>query len=234
MLQVEKRYNLIRKLSNKELYIIFLYKKLLKIYNVSFSIRSKVNFFEKFWKNFLIIISTIWNLTRYSHFFEKVGQGTYFYGVLKFSPDYREKLSVNIGENSFFYSNVSIRGRGKLTLGGCCSVNSGVIFGLTCDITIGNYVLIADNVSFRTADHIFSDINLPIAEQGENNGEICIEDDVWIGANVVILRGVKIGKGAIISANSVVNRNIDPYEIVRGVPIKFVKKRMGANSVKSQ
>ncbi len=180
---------------------------------------------EKLWRKILLSISTFWNIFRYGHFFSNIGKNTYFEGVLDFSPDYKDTLLVSVGSDSIFYSNISIRGRGKLVIGDCCSVNSGVIFGLTNDLIIGNHVLIADNVSFRTADHEFSDISTPISLQGERSAPIKIGNDVWIGANVVILRGVIIGDGVIISANSVVNCNVKPYEVVRGVPIEVIKRR---------
>jgi acetyltransferase-like isoleucine patch superfamily enzyme len=58
------------------------------------------------------------------------------------------------------------------------------------------------------------------------DGEIIIEDDVWIGSNAVILSNCTIGKGAIIGAGAVVTRNVDSYTVVGGVPAKLVKKRI--------
>lgn len=55
---------------------------------------------------------------------------------------------------------------------------------------------------------------------------ICIGNDVWIGAGAVILRGVSIGHGAVIAANAVVNRDVEPYEIVGGVPARTIKLRV--------
>ena len=184
-----------------------------------------MQFMESLWRKALLSIATFWNIILYGHFFSHIGRGTYFEGVLEFSPDYKDTLLVSVGNESMFYSNISIRGRGKLVIGSHCSINSGVIFGLTNDLIIGDYVLIADNVSFRTADHEFSDVSIPIALQGERSAPIRVGNDVWIGANVVILRGVNIGNGAIISANSVVNCNVRPYEVVRGVPVKKIKER---------
>ena len=53
-----------------------------------------------------------------------------------------------------------------------------------------------------------------------------IEDEVWIGANVIVLRGVRIGTGAIIAAGAVVNKDVPSFEIWGGVPAKFLKKRI--------
>lgn len=59
-----------------------------------------------------------------------------------------------------------------------------------------------------------------------------IGSDVWIGANVIILDGVKIGHGAIIAAGSIVNRNVEPFEIVGGVPVKNIRYRFEEDTVK--
>lgn len=58
-----------------------------------------------------------------------------------------------------------------------------------------------------------------------SKGDILIEDDVWVGLNVTILSGVKIGQGAIIAAGSVVTKDVEPYSICGGVPARLIKKR---------
>lgn len=60
---------------------------------------------------------------------------------------------------------------------------------------------------------------------------VTIGNDVWIGANCLIVDGVTIGHGAIIAANSVVNKNVNPYEIVGGVPAKLIKSRFDQNEI---
>ena len=64
-----------------------------------------------------------------------------------------------------------------------------------------------------------------IKEQGVNSKGIVIEDNVWIGASATILDGVTISKGAVIAAGSVVNKNVDKYAIVAGVPAKVIGSR---------
>ena len=59
----------------------------------------------------------------------------------------------------------------------------------------------------------------------ESKGDIIIEDDVWIGANCIILSGVKISRGAIIAAGSVVIKDVAPFTIVGGVPARLIKER---------
>lgn len=162
---------------------------------------------------------------RYFHYFIRIGAKTRFLGVPEFDPDLREPLSVELGNFVAIHPNVSFRGRGKLKIGEHSSINSGVIFGLTCDMSVGSHVMIADRVSFRTADHDFTDLEVPMLEQGEIRGSITIEDDVWIGANVTVLRGVTIHRGAIVGANAVVTKDVDEYSIVGGVPARVIGNR---------
>lgn len=173
---------------------------------------------------------TLWTALRYGHFFERIGEDTVFVGVPHFDPGFTAPLIVSLGDHVTFYPGVSIRGYGKLTIGNRSSINSDVIFGLTCDLTIGQNVLVADRVSFRTADHEFSDLGRPIVDQGERRGEIVIEDDVWLGANVTVLRGVRIGRGAIVGANAVVTRDVAEYSVVGGVPAKMIRDRRSDSS----
>jgi len=62
--------------------------------------------------------------------------------------------------------------------------------------------------------------------------EVVIEDDVWIGANVVVSPGVHIKRGAIVGANSVVTKDVDAYSIVGGAPAKFIKYRFDQETIK--
>lgn len=57
-------------------------------------------------------------------------------------------------------------------------------------------------------------------------GDIIIDDDVWIGAGAIILTGVTIGKGSVIAAGSIVTKDVEPYTIVGGNPAKLIKKRV--------
>ena len=81
-----------------------------------------------------------------------------------------------------------------------------------------------------TQNHNFSNISIPMDQQGfQEEKEVIIEDDVWIGGRVIILPGVKIGKGSIIGAGAVVSKNVDPYSIVVGNPARKVKTRKWYN-----
>ena len=59
----------------------------------------------------------------------------------------------------------------------------------------------------------------------EDDQDVVIEDDVWVGTGAIILKGVTIGRGSVVAAGSVVTRSIPPYSIVGGVPARVIKKR---------
>jgi galactoside O-acetyltransferase len=90
-------------------------------------------------------------------------------------------------------------------------------------IEIGNDVLIGPNVVFRASNHNYNDKNTLIRLQGHTGGRIVIEDDVWIASNVVILPNVRVGKGAVIAAGAVVNKDVPSYSLAGGVPAQIIK-----------
>lgn len=91
-------------------------------------------------------------------------------------------------------------------------------------VTIGNHVNLAQGITVTGLNHNFEDITRPIDEQGVDTMAVTIEDDVWIGANAVILPGVTVGKHSVVAAGSVVSRNVPPYSVCAGVPAKVIKQ----------
>lgn len=93
-------------------------------------------------------------------------------------------------------------------------------------VKIGNDVMMAPNVTILDRNHRYDRTDIPMRRQGDTE---CmppvINDDVWIGSNVIILPGVHIGKGAIIGAGSVVTKNIPEYAIACGNPAIVIKHR---------
>jgi maltose O-acetyltransferase len=93
-------------------------------------------------------------------------------------------------------------------------------------IRIGKYVMMAPEVIILTENHNFSDTSKLMRFQGNQSPEpVLIEDDVWIGARVIILPGVRIGTGSVIGAGSVVTKNVGPFSIIAGNPAKLIGKR---------
>jgi acetyltransferase-like isoleucine patch superfamily enzyme len=116
----------------------------------------------------------------------------------------------------------------NVSIGINSSVNQGVIIDGFAGVTIGDDVRIASNVIINTADHAFENKEIPIRMQGYVCAPVTIEDDVWIGAQAIINKGVKIGKGAVIGAGSVVTKDVPPYMVAVGNPCRVLKARGGA------
>lgn len=114
---------------------------------------------------------------------------------------------------------------GRIELGEYCTVNPYCVLHGHGGLKAGNYVRIAPHVVIIPANHKFDDVDRPIARQGLDKKGVVIEDDVWIGANAVILDGVHIGKGAVIGAGAVVTKDVLPLQIVAGVPAKPIGTR---------
>lgn len=91
-------------------------------------------------------------------------------------------------------------------------------------VTIGNDIRLAQNITISGLNHSYSDITLPIHAQGVTTSPIIIEDETWIGANVVIVAGVTVGKHCIIAAGSIVTKNIPPYSVAVGNPARVIKQ----------
>jgi len=138
-------------------------------------------------------------------------------------------INVEIGSNSYFGLNCKIYASefSKIVIGSKVTFNSNVMVNARGkgSILIGNDVLIGPNVVLRSSNHSFKDVKRKIIDQGMTEGEIIIEDDVWISSNCVILPNCKIGKGAIIAAGAIVTEDVKEFTIVGGVPAKFIKKR---------
>lgn len=95
------------------------------------------------------------------------------------------------------------------------------------NIKIGDYVMMAPNVTIINSNHLFDDIDKPMIMQGvKSYQEIIIEDDVWIGNNVIVLPGRRIRKGTIVAAGSVLTKDFPEYSIVGGNPARLIKSRV--------
>ena len=90
-------------------------------------------------------------------------------------------------------------------------------------VRIGNHVNLAQNITVTGLNHNYQDAEKLIDEQGVSTQPVTIEDDVWIGANSVILPGVILGKHSVVAAGSVVSRSIPAYSICAGCPAKVIK-----------
>lgn len=91
-------------------------------------------------------------------------------------------------------------------------------------VKIGHHVNLAQGVTVTALNHNFKDANKRIDEQGINTAPVTIGDDIWIGANAVILPGVTIGNHSVVAAGAVVTKDVPPRSLVAGVPAKEIKQ----------
>ena len=112
------------------------------------------------------------------------------------------------------------------TIGSHCRIAS-----MKGNLCIGRYVLIGAYCYIGGGNHSMENVDNPMARQGfQSKGGVEIEDDVWLGAHVVVLDGVKIGRGSVIGACSLVTKDVPPYSIAYGVPAKLRGSRKKSRS----
>jgi acetyltransferase-like isoleucine patch superfamily enzyme len=91
-------------------------------------------------------------------------------------------------------------------------------------VRIGNDVIFAQNIVMSGLNHVYEDPDIPIHRQAVTTKQITIEDDCWLGANVVVTSGVTVGKHSVVAAGAVVTKDIPPYSIAVGNPARVIKQ----------
>lgn len=134
-------------------------------------------------------------------------------------------LTKSLSSFCVIQPNVFITHCFRLSVGRNFVVNSNTYINAVGSITIGDNVLIGVNVVISSGVHNYSDRNVPVTLQPITPKEIIIEDDVWIGANAVIMPGVTLRKGTVVGAGAVVTHSTEPYSVVAGVPARKIKDR---------
>jgi virginiamycin A acetyltransferase len=137
---------------------------------------------------------------------------------------------IEIGARTFIDAFVKIKpagGMGDVVIGADCAINSGTVIYTGNGVIIGDAVAIAANCTLAPTNHAVADPTRRIRDQGfqPSKGGIVIEEDAWLGANVVVLDGAIIRKGAVIGAGSVVRGEIPAYEIHAGSPTRCIGHR---------
>ncbi|MGN1097970.1 MAG: acyltransferase, partial [Clostridia bacterium] len=153
--------------------------------------------------------------------------GFVFGGDCVVSPDahiYEVKRAV-VGNSVKIGSHALLR-RPDLVMGDNCTVNSYAV--LHGKITIGSNVSIAPGAKFFGENHNFSRIDIPFKQQGNRTEGIIVGDDVWIGADAVIVDGVKIGSHVVIAAGAVVTKDVPDYALAGGNPARVIRDRRAA------
>lgn len=123
-----------------------------------------------------------------------------------------------------------LKGLWNMSIDDGSSIPKGSTFYCTeAPLTIGKKVIFGPNPTIITGDHRIDVIGKYIMDSKEklpeNDAPVVIEDDVWCGANVTILKGVTIGHGSVVAAGAVVTKSFPPYSIIGGVPAKLLKMR---------
>ena len=129
-----------------------------------------------------------------------------------------------------------LKGLWNMSIGDGSSIPKGSVFYCTeAPLTIGEKVIFGPNPTIITGDHRTDVVGKFIMDSHEklpeNDAPVVIEDDVWAGANVTILKGVTIGRGSIIAAGAVVTKSCPPYSIIGGVPAKVLKFRFTIDEI---
>ena len=135
-----------------------------------------------------------------------------------------------VGPRTVIDSFVKIKpagGSGDVVIGAECAINSGTVIYTGNGVRIGDAVAIAANCTLAPTNHAIADRSRRIRDQGfqPSKGGIVVEDDVWIGSNVVLLDGAVVRKGAVIAAGSVVRGEVEPYAIYAGAPARKIGER---------
>lgn len=91
-------------------------------------------------------------------------------------------------------------------------------------VTIGHHVNLAQGITVTALNHKFKNPDIRIDEQGVSTKPVVIGNDIWVGANAVILPGVTIGDHSVIAAGAIVTKDAPPHSLVAGVPAKIIKQ----------
>lgn len=112
-----------------------------------------------------------------------------------------------------------------MTIGRNFHVNAGAFLYGRGGLTIGDHVMIGPNVVVVSSQHRWDDPRVPMVFLGHREAPVSIGSDVWLGANAVVLPGVSVTDGTIVSAGAVVTEDTEPYAIVGGVPARPIGAR---------
>lgn len=140
---------------------------------------------------------------------------------LTFGDNVTISRGVMIRPSSYYGGDL---GKG-LVMGDHSSIGPYGYVGCSGKITIGSNVMFGPKCSLFAENHVFSDTESTIKSQGVKQSGITIEDDCWIGSNVIILDGVTIGKGSVIGGGTLVTKDVPPYSLIIDERNKKIRSR---------
>jgi acetyltransferase-like isoleucine patch superfamily enzyme len=133
--------------------------------------------------------------------------------------------NVKIGPYSMVTGALAAHLGEGIRIGANSAVDAYSFLGSSGPIAIGENVIMGQHVGFHPENHDFDRLDVPIRAQGTTRQGITIEDDVWVGSNVIFLDGARVGRGSVIGAGAVVRGVIPPYSIAVGVPARVIRAR---------
>jgi len=132
--------------------------------------------------------------------------------------------SIRLGDYAYLESCSRLEARGTLSIGSHAYVGTGTVIVATEHVAVGRDALIAGYVAIRDQDHRTDDPTKPYRLQGMVTSPVVIGDNVWIGTQATVLRGVRIGDNSIIGANSVVSKSVAADRVAVGSPARVIKE----------
>ena len=162
-----------------------------------------------------------WYVRLFAPLYQHRGRGSKIYGSVRMdTPPYRK---FSLGRHSVVESFCCINNAvGDVIIGDHTRI--GIHNTIIGPVSIGNHVNLAQGITVTALNHNFTDTSKRIDEQGISTKQVTIGDDVWIGANAVILPGVTIGRHVVVAAGAVVTKDVPDNCIVGGVPAKVIKQ----------
>ncbi|HBY94800.1 MAG TPA: transferase [Chloroflexi bacterium] len=147
--------------------------------------------------------------------------------VTIFAHPHGGRIVIGAGSSLMRGCHVEVGDGGSVLIGRDSHIQAGChLKGFLKSTIIGNRVQLAPHCAFSPYQHGFDDVTVPIKDQPiTSKGDIVVEDDAWLGLNVVVMDGVRIGRGAVIGAGAVVTRTIPAFAIAAGVPATVLRFR---------
>jgi acetyltransferase-like isoleucine patch superfamily enzyme len=162
-----------------------------------------------------------WYIRLLAPFYQHRGRGSKIYWSARMdTPPYRR---FSLGKRSVIESYSCINNAvGDVIIGNYTRV--GLHNTIIGPVTIGSHVNLAQGITVTALNHNFDDSAKRIDEQGVSTKPVTVGDDVWIGANAVVLPGVRIGSHCVVAAGAVVTKDVPDHSLVAGVPAKIIKE----------
>lgn len=180
------------------------------------------------WKNFIdwIIMNQVetrprWFIRILSPLYQHRGKHSVIHSSVRMdTPPYRK---FSLGDYSVIESFACINNAvGDVIIGNYTRI--GLHNTIIGPVTIGHHVNLAQGITVTALNHKFENPDIRIDEQGVSTKPVVIGNDIWVGANAVILPGITIGDHSVIAAGAIVTKDVPPHSLVAGVPAKIIKQ----------